>query len=105
MLEHLQPASRGSAGGYAWTGAQDPTLLDVLKCELLFIGATENVRGTPYAQASQLSSLPLRRARKRQLRASKPDCSNWVQPGGQVPLEHELIETRRVSWVMIQPCA
>ena len=34
------------AGGYSWTGAQDPTLLNVLKCELLFIGATENVRGT-----------------------------------------------------------
>ena len=54
MLEYIQKASRGSAGGYAWTGAQDPTLLDVLKCELLFIGATENVRGTPYTQATSL---------------------------------------------------
>ena len=45
-----QKQFEGTPGGYAWTGAQDPTLLDHKRCELLMIGATDDpqrIEGKP----------------------------------------------------------
>ena len=35
----------GKEGGYAWAGANDPTLLDYKNCELLLIAASKDVQG------------------------------------------------------------
>ena len=41
----FSPGKQKQLQGYAWIGAQDPTLLDHERCELLLIAASTDVQG------------------------------------------------------------
>ena len=45
----FSPEKMKKFGGYRWASASDPSFLDVERCELLLIGASEDLKGDQLA--------------------------------------------------------
>lgn len=44
----FSPKKMKKFGGYRWVSASDPSFLDVERCELLLIGASEDLKGASF---------------------------------------------------------